>query len=57
MGLIFWYDLRHKIHFEIEKFGDYNSEERMNVNIRDANHVGLFGIKRIIHYEYVSPKN
>jgi len=33
-----------------------NSEERMNVNIRDANHAGLFDIQRIIHYEYDPPK-
>jgi metal-dependent HD superfamily phosphatase/phosphodiesterase len=56
MGLVFWHDPRQKIHSAIEKLGVSNSEERMNINIRDANHAGLFDIQRIIHYKYVPPK-
>jgi len=56
MGLIFWHDPRHKIHTAIEKSGVSNSEERINVNIRESNHAGLFDIQRIIHYEYVPLK-
>jgi hypothetical protein len=56
MGLVFWHDSRHKIYSAIEKFGVSNSEERMNVSIKDANHAGLFDIQRIIHYGYVPPK-
>ena len=56
MGLVFWHDPKHKIHSAIEMFGVSNSEERMNVSIRDTNHAGLFDIQRIVHYKYVPPK-
>jgi len=56
MELVFWHDPRHKIYSAIEEFGVSNSEERMNVNIRDANHTGLFGIQSINHYKYIPPK-